>query len=153
MAFDNAALVRRIFDELWTRGLLGVADEVATSSTVHHDPIMGDITGPDAMKAIVQGYRAAFPDLRFVIDDLRVAGDTVIVRWTAIGTHKGTLFGIAPTGKQVTTQGINCERCQNGKVVESWVQWDQLKLLQTIGAVPPLGIGTTKPTQPEARPH
>jgi hypothetical protein len=32
--------------------------------------------------------------------------------------------------------GISIDRWQNGKIVESWVNWDALGLLQQLGAVP-----------------
>ena len=63
-------------------------------------------------------------------------GEYVATRWTATGTHKGDLFGIAPTGKQSTVTGITIDHWVDGKVAEAWVNWDTLGLLQQIGAVP-----------------
>jgi SnoaL-like polyketide cyclase len=35
-------------------------------------------------------------DLRFDIDQVLLSGDYVTIRWTARGTHRGDLMGIAP---------------------------------------------------------
>jgi predicted ester cyclase len=81
-------------------------------------------------------YRNAFPDLRITIDEQIAEGESVVTRWTATGTHEGELMGMAATGKQATTAGINVNRVSGGKLVEGWGLFDQLGLLQQIGAVP-----------------
>jgi predicted ester cyclase len=63
----------------------------------------------------------------------------VASRWTARGTHRGELMGIAPTGKQVTVTGINIERIANGKLVEGWSNYDTLGMLQQLGVIPAPG--------------
>jgi predicted ester cyclase len=45
-------------------------------------------------------------------------------------------MGIPATGKQATTAGININRISDGKLVEGWGLFDQLGLLQQLGAVP-----------------
>ena len=54
----------------------------------------------------------------------------------ATGTHQGELMGIAATGKQATVTGLELHRFENGRVAESWINWDTLGLLQQIGAIP-----------------
>jgi predicted ester cyclase len=48
-------------------------------------------------------------------------------------------MGIAPTGKQVTITGIDIFRLAHGKLAEMWQNWDQLGMLQQIGAIPTPG--------------
>ena len=48
-------------------------------------------------------------------------------------------MGIAPTGKKVEFTEIGILRIADGKVVESWYATDMLRLLQDLGAVPPIG--------------
>jgi predicted ester cyclase len=61
-----------------------------------------------------------------------------MARWSCRGTHKGDLSGIAPTGKQITILGVSIARFTNGKMVEGWVNWDALGLMQQLGVVPEL---------------
>jgi predicted ester cyclase len=91
--------------------------------------------------------------MRVVIDDLVVAGDKVVTRWTASGTHKGPLMGIPPTGKTTAVQGIAVSRLVNGKFVEEWTSWDTLKFMQNLGLVPQLGMGEARTDVREVRPH
>jgi predicted ester cyclase len=84
-------------------------------------------------------YRAAFADFRLTIEDMIAEGETVMARWSCRGAHKGDLNGIAPTGKQFAVSGITVARVANGKIVEGWVNWDALSLMQQLGAVPELG--------------
>jgi hypothetical protein len=46
-------------------------------------------------------YRSAFPDVKLAIDEQIAGGGKVVTRWSATRTHRGELFGTAPTGKQV----------------------------------------------------
>ena len=140
LATDNEAAARRLIDELWNKGNLSVADEIVHPDVVGHDPALPEeIRSPSDLKQAVSGYRAAFPDLRFIIDDLFSAGDKVIYRWHTEGTHTGELQGLAPTGKSGSVTGINIDRFVDGKVAESWAQWDNLGLMQQLGAVPARG--------------
>ena len=51
------------------------------------------------------------------------------MRFTSKGTREGEFIGIAPTGKQVSWTGITIDRIEDGKIVESWADWDLLGLL------------------------
>ena len=154
MGFDNAALVRRFFEDVWNKGDLGALDELVAVDAVSHDPIAGDLTGLAAIKAQVVEYRTAFPDLHFTVHDVFVAGDRVCARWTGAGTHKAPLMGIPPTGRLQSVEGQSIARITNGKLVEEWPLWDTLKFAQNLGIVPPLGA--TRPSRTDtsdARPH
>ena len=61
-----------------------------------------------------------------------------MTRWSCRGTHKGDLNGIAPTGKQFNITGVTIARLSNGKLVEGYVNWDALGLMQQLGVVPDL---------------
>jgi steroid delta-isomerase-like uncharacterized protein len=95
--------------------------------------------GLAGFKKHVTTYRTAFPDLAMAVDEILADGNKVTVRWTARGTHKGTLLGIQPTGKEITTTGISLIRIAAGKVAEHWVTWDTLGMMQQLGAVPLVG--------------
>ena len=63
-------------------------------------------------------------------------GNTVAARWSVRGTHRGDFQGIAPTGKQVNVSGTTVHHMVNGKIVETWLTFDTMDLLQQLGAVP-----------------
>ena len=140
MSDQNKALARRNVEEIWNQGNLSVIDELVAPNATFHDPSVpgGKFTGPEGVRQFVQIYRGAFPDVRLTIEDLIAEGDKVVSRWTAIGTHKGELMGIAPTGKPTTVTGCDIAQYQNGKLVEAWAGYDMLGMLQQLGVVPSL---------------
>jgi steroid delta-isomerase-like uncharacterized protein len=139
MSEANKNIVRRLFEEVWNKGNLSVADELFAPTCTHHDPSTPDFgRGPESEKKRVTLYRTAFPDQRMTIEDIIAEGETVMVRWSCRGTHKGDLSGIAPTGKQVASSGISSVRFANSKIAEAYVNWDALGLMQQLGVVPEL---------------
>ena len=137
MSEQNKAVVRRTFEELWNKGNLSIADELFAPNYDHHDPSTPDVgRGPESEKKRATLYRNAFPDLRLTVEGLVAEGETVVARWSCHGTHKGELNGIAPTGKQFTISGVTIAHFENGKMVEGWVNWDALGLMQQLGLVP-----------------
>jgi steroid delta-isomerase-like uncharacterized protein len=139
MSEQNKIAVRRIFDELWNKGNLPVADELIAPTYIHHDASTPDVgKGPESEKKRVTLYRNAFPDIRLTVEDLVTEGETVVARWSCRGAHRGDLNGIAPTGKQFAITGISVMRFAGGKMVEGFINWDALGLMQQIGVVPEL---------------
>ncbi|HEY6450788.1 MAG TPA: ester cyclase [Candidatus Cybelea sp.] len=143
MSENNKAVVRRLLDELWSKGNLSVADECYAAAYTHHDPSTPDFgPGAEGEKKRATLYRTAFPDLRFKIEDLIAEGETVAVRWSSSGTNKGNLGGIAPTGKRVTITGVSVVRFADGKIVEGWINWDTYGMLKELGLVPDAAAAT-----------
>jgi steroid delta-isomerase-like uncharacterized protein len=134
---ENKAIVRRVNDEVWSEGHLDVIDELIADEFIA--TVVGapeQIRGQQGFREFVVMYRTAFPDLRITVDEQFAEGETVITRWTATGTNEGELMGMPATGKQATVAGININRISGGKLVAGWGLFDQLGLLQQIGAVP-----------------
>ena len=138
-AESNKALSRRLLEEAFNAGNIDVVDELVTTDFVNHDAALPEpMIGPDAAKASINGYRTAFPDLRITIEEQIADEQGVATRWSAKGTHEGDLMGMAPTGKQSTVTGITIDRIVDGRITESWTNWDTLGMLQQLGVVPVL---------------
>jgi len=95
------------------------------------------VHGPKGARQSIAAFRAAFPDVHFAVEDMLVAEDKVIVRWTCRGTHRGAFLGLPPTGKVVTFTGINIYRIANGQIVERWAEEDAISLYQQLGLLSP----------------
>ena len=150
MATDNMGLVRRFIEEVWNKGDLSVLDEVVSDKYVAVEPMIGDVRGLAALREQVQTFRSAFPDLRITVEDIGMSGDRVFMRWTARGTHRGALMGIPPSNNRGEVRGISVQRVSGGKIVEQYESYDSLRLMQIVGAVPPmdrLGKGQTSGQQ------
>jgi len=92
------------------------------------------LPGPEGQKKIAEDFRAAFPDLRVVVDLILGEDDFVVGRWTATATHSGLWGTMPPTGRQATFSAVNIYRFENGKVVEIWNHRDDLGLAEQVGA-------------------
>ena len=133
---ENIVVSRRLIEDGFGKGHLDLIDEVCTEQYVDHDPLLGD-RGREDVKQTIGGYREAFPDLAFTIEDIVAADDKVVVRWRAEGTFENQFMGQEPTGeKGEPVEGIGIDRFENGKVAESWGQWDATRFMRNIGALP-----------------
>jgi predicted ester cyclase len=134
-AEENKAVVRRFFEELLSTENLAVADEILSPGFRFYFAGSPEPIDLESYKEFLVARRAAFPDRRFVVEEMIAEGDKVSARFTMRGTHKGELRGIAPTGREVTMTGIDMIRLSEGKMVEDWVEVDQLGMMQQLGVI------------------
>jgi predicted ester cyclase len=90
---------------------------------------------------LLEGFRqgganllAAFPDYQGQHDEIIAEGNKVFTRFTATGTHLGELMGVQPTGKKVTITGVAVDTIVDSKIVENWIMFDWMSVLQQLGA-------------------
>lgn len=127
----NKALVRRNFEAIWSQGNLAVADEILTPDYIGHIATLPEpVRGTEAFKQLIAMYHCSFPDTRFEIQDQIAEGNKVASRWIAYGTHRGEFMGIAPSGQAMHVTGMSFHRIENGRIQESWDDWDALSMLQ-----------------------
>lgn len=133
MTEDNKTICRRFVSEVINRRNLALVDTFIAQSYVYHGPGGLELLGPEGFRQLLNMYVTAFPDVDMTIDDIVAEGDNVAWRWTARGTHKGDLAGIAPTGRRVTVTGIVVSRFAGGRIVEDWESFDELGMLRQLG--------------------
>jgi steroid delta-isomerase-like uncharacterized protein len=136
MSEANKALVRRWFDEVWSKGRVAAIDELLANHGVVHG-LGADAHGPEGFKIFHAAQRSAFPDITVQVDDIVAEGNMVAARWSGTGTHRGDGLGFAATGRQVRFNGMVFVRVENGQLVEGWNVFDQLGMLQQLGVVSP----------------
>jgi steroid delta-isomerase-like uncharacterized protein len=130
-------LVTKFFNDVWNKGDMEAADDIFAGAHINHDPNHTWTTrGAEGMKRLVAVYRNAFPDLRISVDECLWAEPFVVTRWTLQGTHLGRLFRIAPTGRHIEVTGMQFDRFESGRIIETWSQWDMLGLVEQIGMLP-----------------
>ena len=128
MSEANKAVVKRYFEEIWSKA---------------NFPVLTEVTGYeqerlDRMKQGISRMHSAFPDIKYTVQEMVAEGDKVMAYWTATGTHKGEFRGVPATGKQINYRGFDLYRLSGGKIVERFGGFnDDLMLLQHIGAVTP----------------
>lgn len=133
----NKVVVRRVFDDLFSRGRYEIINKIYTEDClVHHG---GKRSRLEEAVAEGKGWRQAAPDLLMTVDEMSSRGDKVIVAWTARGTHRGQGNGLRPSGKHFLIRGRSEFRLAYGKIAEVWNTYDRDDLFRQIGVNPKLG--------------
>jgi len=125
---ENKAIVSRFFEELLSTDNFAVADEILSPDFRFY--FAGSPTPMDleSYKKFLVARRAAFPDRRFVVEDMIAERDKVSARFTMRGTH-------APSAREVSMTGIDMICLAEGKMVEDRVEVDQLGMMQQLGVI------------------
>ena len=119
-AQENKALVRRLL-EAHAKGDLDALEEMLAPDFVDHSLLPGQVPGREGFIQSAAEQHAALSDIRYIIEYQATDGDMVISRLTMRATHdRGTLFGVAPTGKKWAAPIIVIDRVSGGKIVEEW---------------------------------
>ena len=134
----NAATARRVTEEAFNAGRVEVFDEICSPDVVTHDPAeTEDLRGIEAHKQRCLTYRTAMPDLHMDLDDVFASGDRVVARWHVHGTNDGELMGMPPTHRTVDITGMSIDRFDaDGKLCETWDQWDNAGFMTQLGLAP-----------------
>jgi predicted ester cyclase len=128
---QNKIIVTRLFEEMWLKGNLAVADELVAADYVLHNDLLP--SGREGLKQAVVMMRETFPAFGGRLEDVIAEKDRVACRWIRYSLHDGEFMDVSPTGKEVTIKGTNVYRLVEGKVVEEWIELDLFGLMRQIG--------------------
>lgn len=121
-AEENKAVARRFVDEVWNGGRMDVAADLLADDLVTHRGDGGTLTGREAFTRFIAEFRAAYPGLRFAVEDLLAEGDKVATRVAVGGTHGGRTVGWT---------GIGIIRLVDGRIAEQWANTDLVESATT----------------------
>jgi steroid delta-isomerase-like uncharacterized protein len=135
-ADENIQLMRRWFQEVWNEGRIQTVYELISPDAVAMGQRGGEteIRGPEEFAKFVSEIRSAFRDIQVKVEDVFGTGDKVVLRWSGVMTHTGDALGLPASGRTVRIGGITIAQIADGKIVAGWDNWDQLGMLQQIGA-------------------
>ena len=141
---ENKALFYRWFNEAWNSGEYAVAREIiAPNMQVHGAGGQPVEMGPEGLIGLITTWRDAFPDGHMSVDGLVAEGELVAALLTWRGTQQGEFYGIPPSGKHVVCTSVGIDRISGGKITAGWGELDMLGMMQQLGAMPPVGLGST----------
>ena len=141
---DNKAIVGRWFTDFWGETCsLDIVNEIASPDMLLHYSLHEPRRGHADIKAFMEDFREAFPDLAFAgAADLIAEGDYVVGRWIGGGTHTGPAFSDflvgslpAATGRTMRFTGTTVLRLANGKIVEEIGLDDGVSALTQLGLI------------------
>jgi steroid delta-isomerase-like uncharacterized protein len=86
---------------------------------------------------------AAFPDMRFELDDpyIHPREPKAAFYWHGTATHSGQLEppGLEPTGKRIEFEGVDTHEYRDGKVARLRIVFDMADVTRQLGVLPPAG--------------
>ena len=131
----NKEIIQRYFEGWANHGDTTVADELVATNVVLHNPPAFISSLTDYKKGMA-GFHAAFPDLRFTIEDQVAESDKVAVRWILRGTQMAEYQGHPPSQKTMTVTGVSIFRIAEGKIQEIHVCLDRHGMMEQLGWLP-----------------
>lgn len=132
----HRAVAGRYFADVWNRGEVAALPGLLGAEFAVHDPTGLLRGGEGTLGTFVRALHTGMPDLNVSVDLQLTEGDRVVSRWTGRGTHTGDLLGLPASGNRASFTGISVDRVAGGQIQEEWQLWEQLSLLQQVGAVP-----------------
>ena len=128
-------ILERWFEEVWNNGRESAIDEMLDPNVVGHglkDADGSEVHSIPGFKVFYRQFRSAFPDIHVQIEDTVSEGDKTVARCVVTATHSGHGIGRAPTSKPVRFTGMCMVRLKNGKIAESWNNFDFLAMQQQL---------------------
>jgi predicted ester cyclase len=133
---SNKAVVRQLFEEVVAKQQFQLLERLIAHDVVDHNArTRGWGSGPEGVQTHARFLAQVFPDFQLTVDDLVAEGDRVIVFWHFVGTQRGALWGVPPTGRRVQAHTISLVRVVNDRVTEYEARPDRLSLLLQLGSL------------------
>jgi predicted ester cyclase len=141
---DNKAIVGRWFTGFWGKMYnVSIVDELAAPDMLLQYSLHEPRRGRDDIKAFMNDFRAAFPDLNFWgAADLIAEGDYVVGQWEGGGSQTGDAFDDMPigalpagTGKTMRFTGITILKVEDGLITEEIGLDDGVTVLKQLGLI------------------
>ena len=134
---DRGLILRRAGEitAAWNRGdPQGVVAHMVEDIIWHDVALPMPLHGREALKHAVQGYMSAFPDLEVQTTSETVELPRLAQEWTATGTHRGTVMGIAATGRAIKNYGATVMTFdEDARIIEGATYWNGLALMHQLG--------------------
>jgi predicted ester cyclase len=127
-AEPNKALVRKFFEEVWSKGNLAVVDELLAPDFVDRSLLPGQGSSREGYKRSITEFRAAFSFADLTFENQIAEGDMVVTKFSTRCIHGGEFLGVPPSGEEATYSTIRIHRIVGGKITDEWsegnlVEW------------------------------
>ncbi|MDX1478148.1 MAG: ester cyclase [Saprospiraceae bacterium] len=134
LSTKNKAIVERAF-EIVGNGDFDRMHEVIAPNYVRHCQATPDIKvrSLEDFKAFIRADRAVIPDQKFELKHLVAEDNYVAFYATYTGTQTGQMGPFPPSNKRVVLDFAGVHRLEDGKIVETWITWDNVAFLTQLG--------------------
>ena len=144
LALQNKEIITKAF-EVVGAGDYDNMDNYISENYVRHSQANPDlnIRSLSEFKEFIRQDRLVIPDQQLEVKKLIAEGDLVAFWAIYKGTQTGQMGPFPPSNKFVELDFSGYHRLENGKIVETWITWDNIAFLSQLGHFPP------PPDQPE----
>ncbi len=136
MSNANKEVIGAFIEEVINQRRLERANDLVKEDFIELDPLPGQQQGREGLKAVLHQMQTAFPDMRWVVDEMVAEGDKVVSRFHWTGTHKDNFLGIPATGRSVKVNGVVIDRLESGKMADSRILMNSMGMMQQLGVIP-----------------
>ncbi len=119
---DNENLLLRLMEARFGKSDASEFDSVLAPNYKEHEPQATQ--GARELKNMRTNLLNAFTNQEFSVRDKIGEGDEVVLRWEWQADHSGCFMNWQATNKKVRTSGITIAKIEEGKIVETWEEWN-----------------------------
>lgn len=127
----SADIINNYQQAIWADKNIHAIDEYFANNAIIHSPVK-TTHGTDNMKAVIQQWYNAFPNLTVYWDELICDGNKIVSRWHAEGQHQGEFQGKAATNKTINYSGVTIYHLADQKIVEYWAYLDMQSIMSQL---------------------
>lgn len=124
MATTPTRLIERFYHEVWNEADEAVAREILHPGFRFRASLGPEKTGPEGFIEYMRLIHAALSGYTCTILDVIEQGDRAAARLRFAGLHRGTFFGVAPTGREIAWSGAAFFATDGSRITSLWVLGD-----------------------------
>ncbi len=124
MSSTPRELVERFYHAVWNKADEAEARKILKSDFRFRASLGPELRGPSGFIAYLRSVHAALDHFTCTIEELIATADRAAARMSFRGTHRGILFGIAATGRDIRWSGAAFFKTGGGMIAELWVLGD-----------------------------
>jgi predicted ester cyclase len=129
-------LVRRYFHEVLDQGKVQLIEDLFHPQCVMHRP-GGTVVGIDSVRGVAERTKQTFARFETQVHDVFGSGDRLVIRLSHCGLGGGMwrsrIGNFDVTGKTVTWNAMAIFRFENRRIIEEWVNRDELAMILQFG--------------------
>ena len=130
----NRLLIERFYLEMWNRFDKSIFPDILTEDLRFRGSLGQSKSGHAEFGEYVDFIQRAFPDFSNEIEEIISEDDKAFAKLAYSGTHRGDVFGIAPTGRFIQYAGAAVFKFRADRIAEVWVLGDIYGLISQLEA-------------------
>jgi steroid delta-isomerase-like uncharacterized protein len=124
VAATPSDLVERFYHQVWNGADEAEARNILSADFRFRASLGPELRGPGGFIAYLRAVRAALENFTCVIEELIAADDRAAARMRFSGRHRGKMFGVDATGRDIVWSGAAFFKTRDGVIAELWVLGD-----------------------------